>query len=494
MFRESTVFILVSSFFLGACALGIDPATRLGFSTADYSSNTEKSSAMAETRVELNDGAAIVVPANALQEEVDITIERNPDKIDLLPIFDETVVQLGDFYNFEVDGDLLGAVDLVLPFDESEIPEESGMLVAMIPNGESWKYIPVIADGDTVTLYTDNVGDPLIAWHFVCVEGKTNSDLCRDEDMVRPEDYAICDPQIALQVMPAGNGYQIVGQLVPAAEKYFGFERQTASNVSVTLELNTNGWRDFSESEYFEVVTDDQGNFRQSLPAAMVSEGWNWVFAKAECDPWFGEVSVESEGYTEFKVLEQGVEADDSELAEDAIPVGAVLLPDFTGQPTDDAIDWLTENDFGYTWMDGASMQDLGMTYDQAPAGDAYYLPHRTIVILYRTTEKVDVLGTWDFYFFWDSMDSEGSATMDILRDHTVIVTEGDSDSQSTWDWSYVGGTFTMSTDDSYQDDGETVTYRVEYNAELVNGSLVGTMSVTRSDGTGQSGTWHAEK
>ena len=87
-----------------------------------------------ETRIESGDGAAIVIPANSLNEDLTIKIERNPEKVQSLPPLGDDVLLLGDFYNFEITGGkLLGPVDLILPFDESLIPDADGVLIVAVP-------------------------------------------------------------------------------------------------------------------------------------------------------------------------------------------------------------------------------------------------------------------------------------------------------------------------------------------------------------------------
>ena len=159
--RKSLRFLLLAGLviFLSSCNAN-------KFEPSEYISTTGSAQPGQESRIELEDGAAIVVPANSLQGEVEITVERNPEKINNLPPLGDEVVQLGDFYNYEVSGELTGPVDLILPFDENQIPEEEGIMVFGYPSEEGWEYIPVIPDGNKVTIYTVNVGDPIIAWHF----------------------------------------------------------------------------------------------------------------------------------------------------------------------------------------------------------------------------------------------------------------------------------------------------------------------------------------
>ncbi|MBT3314836.1 MAG: hypothetical protein HN390_09495, partial [Anaerolineae bacterium] len=180
MHKKLSVLLFVGvAIFLSACSGAKD------FEAAEYISNSGTARVGEETRIELEDGAAIVVPSNAINEPVSITVERSPEKANSLPPLGDDVVQLGDFYNFEItEGEILGPVDLVLPFDEALIPDKQGILVFGYPTEDGWEYIPVEAQDDKVTLYTAQVGDPLIAWHFV--------------DINNPENLTVCDQKIPL--------------------------------------------------------------------------------------------------------------------------------------------------------------------------------------------------------------------------------------------------------------------------------------------------------
>jgi len=376
------------------------------YKSAEYTSIQDVAQSGQETKIELDDGAAIIIPANAIDSQVSIKVERNPEKASSLPPFDENLVKVGDFYNFEIDGTINGPVDLVLPFNPELVPEnEAGVLVVAIPTDSGWKYIPVVPDGNKVTLYTDQIGDPLIAWHFACTdrtdlsyEGHPDT-TCENEQAKK----SVCDPEIALDVNQNGNQFEVVGNVIPVAKNFFGGTvSEPAANITVTLNLNL---REVGSGQKFSVQTDENGSFSYKLDTSKLKEGWNWVFAKAECDPWWGKIVVESNGYTEFKYTPQVVEqpiststpqSTESPVAtiipaptETLIPTGAVLLPDFVGQPIDNAINWLESNGFKYTWIDGSSAYDLGAVYKQAPAGGQYKVPHRTVVVLYRTTETI---------------------------------------------------------------------------------------------------------
>lgn len=398
--RKSFVILLAGIFILGCGLFGPKENNRL-----EYISTTDSAIPNEETRIELEDGAGIVIPANSIDSEVSVKVERNPEKANNLPPIDEGVVKVGDFYSFEIDGTINGPVDLILPFNAELIPEnEAGVLVAAIPTENGWKYIPVVPNGNKVTLYTDQIGDPIIAWHFACID-RTDLSYAGNPDKACEEENAkklVCDPDIALDVTQSGEQFEVVGSVIPVAKNFFGATvSEPAANIPVEIKLNA-GWRGSGQS--YSVTTGDDGSFSFSIDQSKgLVEGWNWVFASAECDPWWGNLVVESNGYAEFKytppIVEQpaSTEPQPTETpapTEQPIPVSAVLLPDFVEQPIDNAIDWLEANGFKYTWIDGSSPYDLGIVYKQAPAGGQYKVPHRTVVVLYRTTEQgEDVYG-----------------------------------------------------------------------------------------------------
>lgn len=398
---------LMSIIVLLGCNL-FSSSTSTDYVSAEYTSTQDIAQPGQETKVELEDGAAIVIPANAVESEVSVKVERNPEKANNLPPLDDGVVKVGDFYNFEVDGTLNGSVDLILPFDPDSVPEsKAGVLVVAIPTENGWKYTPVIPDRNKVTLYTDEVGDPLIAWHFSCVKDRIDLSYEGHVDTSCEDQQAkllACDPDIALDVIQNGDKFEVVGSVIPVSKNFFGIALSApAANVKVTLNLNL---RESGSGQNFSVQTDENGSFSYELDSTQLKEGWNWVFAKAECDPWWGQIAVESKGYAEFKYMPAIVEQPAStpvsqsnetpiatvipESIETAIPAGAVLLPNFVGQPIEEAINWLEENGFKYTWIDGSSTYDLGIVFKQAPVGNRYKVPHRTVVALYRTVGKID--------------------------------------------------------------------------------------------------------
>lgn len=112
MLSFQTLFIvLLGSSIISSCSSG-------GYKPSDYISTTGIAEAGQETKIELEDGAAMSIPYNSLDNQVAVKIERNPEKAQTLPPMDEGFVQVSDFYNFEVtSGNLTGPVDLTFPIN-----------------------------------------------------------------------------------------------------------------------------------------------------------------------------------------------------------------------------------------------------------------------------------------------------------------------------------------------------------------------------------------
>lgn len=65
--------------------------------------------------------------------------------------------------------------------------------------------------------------------------------------------------------------------------------------------------------------------------------------------------------------------------------------------PFENAFKLIQSLGFNYIWVNGKSGYELGMVYEQAPAAGMYYVPHRTSVLLRRSSEEEN------FYtFVWD--------------------------------------------------------------------------------------------
>ena len=369
-------------------------------SLSEYISTTGSASPGEETRIELEDGAAIVIPVDSINDEVEVLIERNPDKTETLPPLDKDVIQVSDFYNYEIEGgELVGGVDLVFPFDESQIAGEDGLLTVAIPTEDGWEYIPVANEGGKATYFTTDPGDPIIAWHFF------PNDDAEDYRQMMEEELTVCDPYIQLDVTPssgeAGTEIEVSGQVlplrggVPGWQKRWGYllNIKPASNIPVQLSFGSS----YKNAKYGEqnLKTDENGFFSTTYTVGTVDNGVH-IKASAQCDKWFGKMPVPSEG-TQYFRLGQPEEEPSEEAAEEVaptpepeetIPEGAMELPDFVGQPLEDAVAWLKDNGFRYSWVDGASSYELGYVYEQQPSAGEMKIPNRTTVVLKRTSEK----------------------------------------------------------------------------------------------------------
>jgi hypothetical protein len=385
--------------------------------TTEYENVTSSVTANQESTVQLSDGAQITIPENSLTGDSTVTIERNASKTASMPPLGDKDLPLSDFYNFQIEGgQLIGPVDLVIPFDESKLPKQDGFLVAMIPTAQGWKYVPVETFGNKANLYTTELGDPLIAWHFVCLPGRIDlsypgsPDKCNSEEGIRKQADAgllLCDPKITLSTIidDQNKTVQIVGRLVPLTEKYFGVtERKPASSVQVSILLNDNFVG--VESKEFKATTDANGNFSITLdakdPSTRLKDGFNRISATAKCDPWFGEIAVESSGWDDgFRLhLTETAEAKPPIVAEPPAsqpqpisppksPTDKIPVPNVIGINFEDAQKILEDLGFNTTWIDGKSKLELGKIYSQSPIAGTLSVPHRTTVVIYRTTEVV---------------------------------------------------------------------------------------------------------
>jgi hypothetical protein len=379
---------LMIMFFITSCTPKDQPA--------EYGSMTGAASIEKETQVTFEDGASISIPSTSLDGPASIKIERNPEKVKTLAPIPEGFVALSEFYNFEITGaNLIGPVDITIPYDTSKLPEGEGIPFALFPTSEGWKYVPVELVDGKATIYTEEIGDPLIAWHFTEVY----------EPTVIDQNQYICDPDIPVQAIDNGDGtFNIVGQVLPLRQNYMVFwERRPASNVPVTLALNRKGT---GKGNHFNVTTDSGGNFSLIIDATSgLREGWNWVFANAECDPWYQELAVESRGYAEFEYTPVAANASinptriptrppvvkQPTAQAPKTPTEYVLLPDVVGLPFDHAQNFLANIGYKVIWIDGTSSFEIGQIYSQAPRAVTLTVPHRTTVVLFRTTETKEL-------------------------------------------------------------------------------------------------------
>ncbi|MFZ5858406.1 MAG: PASTA domain-containing protein [Chloroflexota bacterium] len=390
-----TAPLVILSVILSACSFSSSPSVP-SFQLSEFVSMKGQASTEKETQISLDDGASISLPPNSIDGEATVNIERNPEKIKNLPPLPKEMIQLSDFYNFEIEGaNLIGPVDLFIPVDKTLVPDQQGILFAMIPSENGWKYIPVEIKDGKANIYTDELGDPLIAWRF------TDPDWTDEE--INKSKY-ICDPDISVQVIDNGDGiFRIVGQVKPPrAHLFLGssiFERKPASNIPVSITLNL---RDPESGEKLDTTTDMNGNFELTIDTTNgIREGWNWVFVNAKCDPWFLEVSVESTGYAEFEYApitqnstDTAIEipvANPETIQPPKTPTEYVLLPNVASLPFDTAKEVLERIGYKVIWIDGKSNLEVGQMYSQAPKAGSITLPHRTTVVIYRTIEKTDV-------------------------------------------------------------------------------------------------------
>lgn len=383
-----------------------------------------------DTILELNDGAKVIVPAGAASEEVEIVLERNPDKAKNMPALGEYTVPVSSFYNIEPKGEgLVGPVEVQLPVDRTLIPEGmDGELVALFPDGKGgWRSESVDEVNGKAVVYTDDLGDPIIAWHFYPrnvdqVEKlpptaadilKSNckkkwwisEDTCVAQEFKKiVDDYLantpLCDKRITLSVIPADGGeakggsqFDIVGRLRknPIDPELLGAPANVILNLPVEISVN---YRDIRETQKtFQVNTDIEGRFQLTLDASSpdsgLKEGWNWIFASATCPAGNNYAETVSKGYAEFKLQPQIEEAEEPAPTAEPTqpPEGSVAIPDVTGLSLDEAIAKLGALGFRTTWIDGKSSLELGRIYQQKPTSGEYFVPHRTTVVVYRTIQ-----------------------------------------------------------------------------------------------------------
>jgi PASTA domain-containing protein len=370
------------------------------FKSAEYMTATETVSTEQESQVSLNDGASIFIPPNSIDGKASVKIERNPEKKKNLPELPDGFVQLSDFYNFEITGaNLIGPVDITIPYNTSKVPAQDGIGFALFPTQDGWKYMPVELVDGKATIFTYEIGDPLIAWHF------TDPNLSQSE--LEKAKY-ICDPEIAVQAIDNGDGsFQILGRLQPPiAHKYYNDPlqvlRKPATNLPVSIILNERE----EPGKSFQLFTDENGNFELKLSTTDgVREGWNWVFVNAKCDPWFLQVSVESKGYAEFKYIPivqtspvQAAEipteipvAKPEDVQAPKSPTEYVLIPNVVGLSFETAKGFLERIGYKVIWIDGKSTLDIGQVYSQSPRAGTLTVPHRTAVVLFRTLETKEL-------------------------------------------------------------------------------------------------------
>lgn len=369
-----------------------------------------------EARVELGDGAALVIPAHSLESDSMAVIERSPTKTSSLPVLGEDVLPIGEYYAFSFEGSQpIGPVQVVLPFDAGSIPADSqpGFLTVAFLDGDAWSFVPVKDLGGYVALTAQSLGDPIVAWHFM---GGDRVDLSyKTREPGTHESLTVCDPEISLSVLPeepfTGMPLEIIGRVNPVDLTWFDiiFDQTAASNLDVTLTFNH---LEPGSGRAVTVETDQYGRFQFTLdPASFEEFGLrqvNWVEAEARCDPWFGRVNVPSSGVAAFFLHpsgqtdparatptqeHEGTSTPSALSSATQVPESApatstlVQIPSVVGLPLHDAIDIIEQRGFLTTWTDGPSTYPLGYVFDQAPDAGERRDTRFTTVVLSRSTQ-----------------------------------------------------------------------------------------------------------
>lgn len=376
------VSFILSALLITSCAPKFKPA--------EYTTIIGTASAGKETQISLGDGASISIPEESINSDVSVKIERNPDKAKSLPPLPDGFVQVSDFYNFQItSGELQGPVDITLPINEKMIPNGNGLLMEVIPTQNGWEARPVENNGDKTTIFTSNIGDPLIAWHFI-----------------KSPEEKVCGSTIALSVIQDGDKFDVLGGIVPGKQSFLLPPEKDMSNINVDIQLGIQE-RFGIKARHFQVTTTKDGTFSLTLDPQEIPEiieGWNDVFATAECDPMRNRAIREYvEGYAEFQYYSKtqssasAAEAPiESPVASQPIatpqsPTDKITVPNVVGMTFEDAQKTFEDLGFNTTWVDGKSSLALGKIYSQAPVAGTLSIPHRTTVVLYRTIEVVTI-------------------------------------------------------------------------------------------------------
>jgi len=365
------------------------------YEPAPYARTTGSASPGKETQISLDDGASISIPEESINGEVSVTVERNPDKAKTLPPLPEGFVQVGDFYNFEItSGELIGPVDLTLPFDEKLIPSGDGILMMAVPTDNGWEFKPVEEKDGKATTYTMKLGDPLITWHFA-----------------EPNQMNMCDSgSISVSTVPTGeqDKYEIVGRV---AAKKASLLDPVVILGGHTIDIEVRSL--FGEtSRNFSVLTKNDGTFSVKLDLSNIPEKNRSVAspfriaAILQCKPKItrGYTFITTiEGYDSIYIYPATAEqpappqpiqppvAQSQPITPPQSPTDKIPVPNVVGMTFEDAEKTLEDLGFNTTWIDGRSNLELGKIYSQAPNAGMLSVPHRTTVVIYRTIETVAV-------------------------------------------------------------------------------------------------------
>lgn len=264
------------------------------FKPSPYEENTRSAQPNRDTPLSLEDGAKITVLADSINRVAKVRIERNPEKVASLPPLGEDVVQLSDFYNFEISQDLMGPVEIRIPFDEDLIPNEPGVLTIGVPTEDGWVFTPVSSYDGYVTFRTVALGDPLIAWHFVKMD--------RIDLEYKAGRY--CEYNIPLTVSPVTIGWDstavIRGKVNPSKE----FDGKI-DEIGLVIQAYSYSIPSYVGTYYTE--TDDDGHFEVKINPLSneffdLQTGTNLIEVHAECDSPGGKFSSTSYGYGYIKI------------------------------------------------------------------------------------------------------------------------------------------------------------------------------------------------
>jgi len=302
---KRTVLLIILVFLLASCS-------PKGLPTAEYQSVTGSVLPGESSRVEMDDGAAIVIPQAAYTEPLEVTIERNPPKAETLADPGDEFVPLGDFYEFSVAGGAVtGDVEITLPFDPARIPDGDGALVVAFPGPDGWEFVPAVANGNTITIRTEKYADPVIAWHFT--KSTTVCEIERSYTLDLAARTITVFGRVSLHVVKTYQSSVVDDTVKPMAD------------LAVTLVLNDGGWRGSDEAHTYYIATDSDGRFTLVLPDQDLQAGWNWLFISASCPTGVDTTTMEtrfseSREYLEFKntlpVLDMTPETDLSTASE----------------------------------------------------------------------------------------------------------------------------------------------------------------------------------
>ncbi|PKN92270.1 MAG: hypothetical protein CVU44_14105 [Chloroflexi bacterium HGW-Chloroflexi-6] len=371
-------------------------------------SQTVTARAGEETIITLEDGATLIIPAHALSADAQVTFRRNPEKVAGFPELEEGLTPLSEFYDVTIERQPLNTlVTLMIPFDLARVPDEQqdGFLAALFPAETGWDVVPVESRGGTAIVVTDQLGDPLIAWHFApCPPRRYESSQYCEDYKAALEKRAICSPRIPLRMVALedGTGFTIIGRLVPGQTTYAGFVPRTpAANQTVTIYVNKKIPLHTSMNK-LKVQTDADGNFQTTLlfsdPLGDLVTGENFIRASAECGRWPGETTVLSKGWAwgYMPVADEETPQAMQDFIDPVVKPQAsiekpylVEVPDVVGMTKDEAIAALLRAGVSIALGNGRSAYAPGIVFSQTPQAGMLMDPYQSSVLIYVTTEQI---------------------------------------------------------------------------------------------------------